>query len=289
MEQATNNPYQSPQFPDEPHEFNTPETERERQRLTYQLCRLGFGLLSGALVVASVTSVLGLLFLFMGRGGVGNQIMESAIWKWSHVPVVWGSLIGAYLLWGRWKARAWQRRSGLLLLMCIVDAALWFLEHANEFGLHEGRVDYLWLRNELGEALGWAEFALLATLSCQMLAHLGVEQAPEAGKATRSLAATGAVVWMIFFLQCTDWRNLGAQDHPRIRGAEGVLLYFGTHMIFTLVLIQVTALTIAATRQLNRVLLEMDREDREPELLRSSSELGEPPGKKPQSNRDSWD
>ena len=41
---------------------------------------------------------------------------------------VWGSLAGAMLLWGRWDHKSWQRRTGLLLVMCIVDLVVWFVD-----------------------------------------------------------------------------------------------------------------------------------------------------------------
>ena len=44
---------------------------------------------------------------------------------------------------------------------------------------------------------------------------------------------------------------------------RGLLLDLGSTMIWTITLIQVTALTIAATRQCAAVLAEMDREDDE--------------------------
>src|SRR6478736_5849645 len=89
--------------------------------------------------------------------------------------------------------------------MCFVDGILWLLEHGNQIGLQLTDVGHDWLRSELGQALGWAEFALLASLSGDLMAHFGVEHAPEAGKATRSLAATGAAVWFLFFLEQTAW------------------------------------------------------------------------------------
>ena len=33
--------------------------------------------------------------------------------------MVWGCLIGTYLLWGRWSQLGWQRRVGLLIVMSL--------------------------------------------------------------------------------------------------------------------------------------------------------------------------
>jgi len=250
------------------------EMEREQQRQTYQLCRLGFAIVSIALVIACITTVLGLIGLFTGRMFVGGLINEPW-WRWLDTPVVWGSLIGVYLLWGRWSHASWQRRAGLLLLMCVADLVLWFFDHGQSLGLFPDVVGHNWLRDRLGSALGWAEFALISSLACDLLAHLGVEHAPDAGKATRTLAASGAVVWMFLFCLLTDWEAGWPLQHRPLL-PETFLLLLGTDMIWTITLFQVTALTIAATRQSSRVLLEMDKEDQHHDLLSSPSDRHDP-------------
>ena len=103
--------------------------------------------------------------------------------------------------------------------MGLVDLVLWFLEHGNDLELRLGDVGHDWFRSHLGEALGWAEFALITSLACDFLVHLGIDQAREAGKATRSLAATGAVVWMLLFSMQTELARLAPRpargDRPR--------------------------------------------------------------------------
>src|SRR5262249_37844510 len=130
-----------------------------------------------------------------------ERITSQWWWPWLGTPVVWGSLIGTYLLWGRWSDSGWQRRVGLLIAMGLVDVFLWGLEPGETRGRQLGEVGHRWLRGPLGEALGGAEFALLASLAGDVMGHLGVEPAREASKSTRSLAATGAVVWMLLFCQ----------------------------------------------------------------------------------------
>jgi len=250
------------------------EQERENQRRTYQICRLGFGVLSAALVLASVTTVLTFAhycFLLIGRGGLGWLLPRNVL-NWINAPIVWGSLVGTYLLWGRWSESGWQRRAGLLVSMGIVDVLLWFLDHGDELGLRLGQFGHEWLRHALGQALGWAEFALIAGLACDLLAHLGIDHAPEAGKATRSLAATGAVVWMLLFCIQTNWRGWPLVSHG-FRTPETLLLFLGTEVIWMITMVQVTALTIAASRQASRAVVEMDREDQESDLLQFRSEL----------------
>ena len=246
------------------------DQQREQERRTYTLCRLGFGILSFSLVVACVTTLIAMPHLFVFRP-IFRGLMESALWRWTDVPIVWGSLVGVYLLWGRWSDPSWQRRSGLLLLMGTVDAVLWFLDHGEGLGLRLGDFGHVWLRRHIGEALGWAEFALIASLACDVLNHLGVPRANETGRATRSLAGTGAVLWMLLFFQRTNW-NAWPLEEMRIRSIELYLIYLGWNMIWTIVLIQVTAMSIAATRQCSAVLAEMDRQDQDHDLLRLPSE-----------------
>lgn len=247
------------------------DLERETQRQTYRLCRLGFAILSLSLLLACSTSILVLVAQFGGRPLVA-WIVNLWWWRWVGTPVVWGCLIGTYLLWGRWSDPGWQRRVGLLIVMGLVDVVLWALDHGDDLALRLGDVGHHWLRYHLGEALGWAEFALLASLAGDVMAHLGVEQAREASRSTRSLAATGAVVWILLFCQCTDWRRGWPLQGPRNDSLETLLLQLGTTMIWTITLIQVTALSIAATRETARAVTEMDIEDRRDDLFRSPSE-----------------
>ena len=48
-------------------------------------------------------------------------------------------LVGPYALWGRWPDRAWIRRSGLLIVVGLVDVILFGLDHLQELGLGRGR------------------------------------------------------------------------------------------------------------------------------------------------------
>jgi hypothetical protein len=246
------------------------DTERERERQTYQLCRLGFGVTAFALAVACVSTFLFLPGLFGGPPFL-PWLVQGPFWRWSDAPVVWGSLIGTYLLWGRWNDPGWQRRAGLLLVMGLVDLILWGFDHGDDLGLRLADIGHPWLRDHLGQALGWAEFALISGLACDVMVHLGVEQAAETGRATRSLAASGASVWMVLFLLRTDWKHWPLI--PR-RGLsfQAILLELGWRMIWTVTLIQVTALTIAATKQCSAVLAEMALEDQQSDVFKSPSE-----------------
>jgi hypothetical protein len=248
------------------------DLEREHLLKTYQFCRLGFGILSVALALACFTSLLAVLAIFHPQ--LVFSIWKSDWYKWIDVPITcgitWGCLIGTTLLWGRWEQVSWQRRSGLLLVMCLIDLGLWFLDRVETVGMGDGGIGHRWLRENLGYALGWAEFALLASLSSDYLVHLGMEPARESGKTARSMAATGAVVWMIFFCERTDWSSWPL--HRRmLLGWEAGLLYHAWTLIWAITSVQVTALLFSATRQSGHALEEMHREEDARDLLELGS------------------
>jgi hypothetical protein len=256
------------------------DIEREQLRKTYQLCRLGFMILGMALVIASFSSLLELFARFEQGQGLITWIHSSTWYQWIDTPMVWGCVIGAILLWGRWDHASWQRRAGLFLVMNLVDLGLWFLARGDAMGAEAPQrgweFGHEWLRASLGTALGWGEFALISSLTCDYLSHLGVDHARDSDKSTRSMAATGAMLWLLLFCQRTNWRAGWPLQQHQIRGLEGILLFHGFHLIWTITLIQVTALVISAVRQSTYVLEEMDREDGDNDLLRSRSDLPQP-------------
>jgi len=245
------------------------DLEREELRKTYFLCRLGFAFLSLALTLACFTYLLALFGYFNPH--LALRIIRSSWYQWIELPVVWGGLIGTTLLWGRWEHVSWQRRSGLLLVMCLVDVALWFLDHGAALGRRDAQIGHDWFRGNLGQALGWAEFALLASLSGDYLVHLGVEEARDSAKATRSMAATGAVIWMLLFCERTDWSKGWPLQELHRRQFETFLLQHGLLLITTITVVQVTALVVSATRHSSAVLDDIQREDDAHDLLRSRS------------------
>jgi hypothetical protein len=251
------------------------DIEREQLRKTYQLCRLGFTILAFALVLACFTSLLDLFSKF--DRNLVTWIRQSMLYQWIDTPMVWGCLIGATLLFGRWDHTSWQRRAGLFLVMNLVDLGLWFLARGDAMGLGAGEFGHDWLREIMGAALGWGEFALISSLSCDYLVHLGVDHARDSDKSTRSMAATGAMVWLLLICQMTDWhQGWPLQVHHQMNRLEGMLLYNGFKLIWAITLIQVTALVISAVRQSTEVIAEMDREDQENDLLRSRSDSPQP-------------
>ena len=136
-----------------------------------------------------------------------------------------------------------------------------------------GAFGHRWLRDSMGIALGWGEFALLSSLTCDYLTHLGVDYASDSDKSTRSMAATGAMVWLLSFCQRTNWRAGWPLQEVPPHQLDGILMHYGYNLIWTITLIQVTALVVSAVQRSNTVLAEMDREDEKDDLLRSRSEL----------------
>jgi hypothetical protein len=235
------------------------EEEREQLRKNYQLCRLGFGIISVGLVLACLDSLLGLFGRLQPH--FFTSLRDSLWYQWLDTPITWCPLIGVSLLRGSWDQTSWRRRSSLLLIMCLVDLGLWFFSRGESIGLRFGNVGHGWLRGHIGEALGWSEFALLSSLSGVYLAHLGIEQARDSDKATRSMVVTGAALWMILFCQQTNWAAGWPLQQRRFMGLEWFLLMHGWSLIWTITLIQVTGLVISAARQTSHALEEMNRED----------------------------
>jgi hypothetical protein len=240
----------------------------ENQRRTYQLCRLAFGALSVSFALFCVPSILELFTLF--HFPLIQQIQRSPILEWIDTPIAWGSLLGATLLFGRWDNVSWQRRAGLLLVMNLVDVSLWFISRGEALGLRDWDVGHGWLRTNLAIALAWAEFALVASLAADYLVHLGIDPARESGKSARSMAATGAVLWILLFCEQTDWRAGWPLQHKLPRGLgirrfrpgmeTLMLLNHGFRLIWTITLVQVTAMVLSATRESSRVLSEIERD-----------------------------
>ncbi len=270
--------YQPPgaSVPDWPSEaWVDPVEERNLFRSRLRRYRLGFSVLGLALVVASLSTI-GFLLLFLSgqRARLGVQL---GIPHWELIEeslVVWGSLLGVCLLWGRWPDENWLRRSGLLLMMCLADAALWSLDHATTLGLVDGEIGHEWFRRSLGTAIGWSEFALIASLAGDMAAHLGEPQALDFAKAARSLATTGAMVWFMYFYFRTSWVPpfWPLRERPFNHGTFMLLL--GWLVLLALNLVQVTGLCLLAGRCCGRVLREMAAEDRKNNTIPSRSEAG---------------
>ena len=92
-----------------------------------------------------------------------------------------------------------------MLALCMADVVLWLIARGEVLGLHGGDIGHEWLRMIIGRAMSWGRMALLSSLAGDYLVHLGVENASESDKLTRSMTVTGALVWMLFICQQTNW------------------------------------------------------------------------------------
>jgi len=267
-------PWSAPGSADFPGPWADPAEERARMRRKLRRLGLGFSSLGLGLVIASFSTI-AMLLLFLS--GPGHMALFQAFRQWELVEetaVVWSTLIGVALIWGPWPDREWLRRSGLLLLMCLVDVVLWSLDHATELGLSDAKVGHEWLRRSLGQAIGWSEFALIASLAGDMAARLGEAQAVEFGRAARSLATTGAMVWAMYFYSKTNWDQpfWPLREVPLNRST--LMLMLGFFVLVAINLVQVTALSIMAGRACGRELRRLAAEDRAQGPFLSPSEAG---------------
>ncbi len=273
------NPDQSPSPVDLPDPWGgsgaaDPVDERARARGKLRRFRLGFSALGLALAIAGLMAVGLLLLLFSGQGRLPIFADFIRLADATEAAIVWTSLFGVCLLWGSWPDRDWQRRSGLLLLMCLVDALLWSLDHAAELGLSDAKIGHDWFRHSLGAAIGWSEIALIASLSADLAAHLGQPRAIDLGRATRSLATTGAMIWGLYFYSKTNWRG-PVWPLRQVQGNLGsFLLRHGVLVINAINLVQVTALSLLASRSCGQALREQAAEDQARESWVSPSERG---------------
>jgi hypothetical protein len=251
------------------------DPERDEQRHCYRMCWAAFALLSVGHVLFCLDMTLELLAFPLIPGNRDLQGLLSSPW-WDYLvgaPITWISLVGSYLLWGRWLEPTWQRRAGLLVVMNLADAILWTLHHGDDLGLRLGGIGHEWFRYALARALGWAEFALMASLASDVAAHLGREDAAEAGTMARSCTFVGAALWGLWFFVTTDWHRGWPLARGPMRFLELWLLMFGWQILLTVVLYQVTALCISACRLCGQELTAMAREDEQHDLLRSPSEV----------------
>ncbi|WZO97988.1 hypothetical protein EP7_005040 [Isosphaeraceae bacterium EP7] len=253
------------------------ESDHDIQRRRYRLCMIGFGLTAVSILLLAVDSTLNLglrLSWMRGQPAPWAWALNSPAYSWLiGAPITWMALLGTYLLWGRWDDPSWQRRAGLLVVMNLVDSVLWAIDRGPELGLMAADAEHLWFRIKLAQALGWAEFALIAGLAADLAVHLGVPHAADSGKTTRSLVAVGALSWMYLFIQGTNWGHPFWPLEPRLRVTPGLFMFSLANLfIQTIVAFQVASLSFLAASRCRHVLAEIDREEHANDPLKSRSE-----------------
>ena len=230
--------------------WHDPGDARARENLQVRRYYLGFAVLGGGLIVASLFT-LGWLLAFM----TGQRALLLTILGWEfpqQTVVVFSTLVGAFLLCGAWPDEGWRRRSGVMLMLFLGDLVLWSVDHATRLGLVDTPFGHDYFRNALGQAIGWWEFALIASLGSRMAAHLGESRAVDLGRAVRSLNLVGAVVWFAYFFIHTDWTTPLWPLRERPLNLEVFYLHLIATFLQATVLVQVTMLTFFAAKTCGR-------------------------------------
>jgi hypothetical protein len=245
--------------------------EFDDPRLRYRLCRVGFAICAMALILqaADLSCLLAAIFGDIHRLAV---LIREPLWRWIvGTPITWGAVIGSYLLWGRWTDPRWQRRAGLLVLMNLVDGALWIVQHGDALGLRQGDLRHVWLIDQIGSGQQWFEMMLLASLAADLAIQLGKPEAADTARVARSLAMAGAALWLILLVITTDW----ARGWPflfRPLTLETYLLRCAANFVLILTDFQVIILCILAARQCGQHLRSLTKADLGHDLLQSRSE-----------------
>src|SRR5205085_2691349 len=118
------------------------ERDDFEHRTRYRLCRAGFGLSALGLALMSIDSAFHLAVMLTGRQEL-LQLLTSPAWDWTvGVSITWSTLLGPYLLWGRWSEPHWQRRTGLLVVLNLIDVGYWVMRHGKLFGLWPGEMPH---------------------------------------------------------------------------------------------------------------------------------------------------
>ena len=252
--------------------WNEPNDQRaltRRQLVRYQA---GFLILGLALVVASLIHISWLVSMQLRLIPILQLILSNDFPLGT--IIVLGSLAGVSLLWGRWPDESWRRRSGLLLLLCLVDLVSWSAEYAVKLGISEVGFGHDYFRSSLGTAIGWSEFALIASLAAEMATALGETQAVELGKAARSLTTLTALIWMVFFFLRTNWNAPVWPLRPFRMTILTLNLRNCWFLLYAILLVQVTLLCLRASRICGQTVRAMTAEDRANETFLSPSEQG---------------
>ena len=252
--------------------WNDPVDLRTRERRQLIRYQSGFAILGLGLIVASLSSVGWLLSFMLDLREVRMMIQS---WEFQEdTVIVLSTVVGGGLLWGGWPDASWRRRSGLLLMMFLVDLILWSLEHAATLGLTEIKVGHDYFRQALGQALGWSEFALITSLATGIAVTLGESRANDLGRAIRSLTSIGASVWFASFFLRTDWRPPIWPLRERPLNLELFYLSLGSAFLSATILVQVTMLTLYAGRTCARRSRALRAEERADDTFLSPSETG---------------
>ncbi len=228
----------------------------ESQRPRYFLCSLGFGFLGVSFVLLTIgtaTPIIGFL--------TDNQAFLAAVNRpwWTFVvnlPMSYGALIGAYLVWGRWTDPSWQRRAGLLLLMNLIDAVSATLLESRALGFDAGLEPDSYLIGLITGIFAWLEFYLSASLAAEIAAQLARPTLADAGRLSERIALIALVIWVLFHGLRTDW-SIWPPVQPRIQSLEELFIYLGLNCARILCGAQVATLCLIAAAHCRRTWREL--------------------------------
>ncbi len=232
--------------------------ERDEHRPRYRLCRAAFLLCALGTGLMVLDSAAGVAFFLTWQPEIMDFI-ASPLWQWAAgSTIVWSSLLGASLLWGRWSEPDWKRRSGYLVLLSLAGIVFWVVRHGETFGLGPAELGHRWLRIQLMIGARWVWLGVVASLAYSVVAHLGREEAGESLASILALVVAGVIVWAILVLYQTDW-ELGWPLRPR-PGLNLLtwLLWLGLSAIRGLAGFLVTVLCLLAARECSQILRELD-------------------------------
>lgn len=280
--------------------------DNDRLRRAYQLSRIGFGLIAASLLLVCIEAGLFMLVIFFGvpwaRALLTNPSWEIAL----STAITWGSVVGMYLLWGRWQHPSWRKRTGLLVVFGAIDLLLWLARHANEMGLGADSFGHEWLRQNVGMGFGWFEFGIMATLAFDMATHsravpykpprpeeeewgFGHEQeatgyALEPGRVRPSqapgprpswhMALVGGAFWALTFVYGTNWQAGWPLTKRVLPIEQELLMALFTQVLWAAAAWWVTLLSYAAYRRCGALVdaLRSDRGERDLVWTRSEDD-----------------
>lgn len=276
--------------------------ENDRLRRAYQFSRVGFGLIAASLLLVCLDAGLFIVFLFFRLQWILDLLKDPRWELWTSTAITWGSVVGMYLLWGRWQQPSWRKRTGLLVVFGGIDLLLWLASHGKDLGLTVDSFGHEWLRQNTGMALGWFEFGIMATLAFDMATHaravpyipprpaeeqwgFGNEAEPagyalepgrlRAAQAPRPgwhMALVGGAFWALTFAYRTNWQKGWPLEARPIPMGQQILLMLFTQLLWAAAAWWVTLLSFAASRRCGAILEAMSIHHGDRDLVWTRSE-----------------
>lgn len=285
------------------------DLESDYEKHSYGISSLAFGCFALALACAGAYHVVMLIALFDPGGR--PAFLSSA---WLGFGVSTGinlvCILGYYLVWHVSADAGWRRRSGMLIVMGMVDLGLWGIEYRPQiakllgFGEIAASQRHAWLLLQIGFGLGWVELMYVSGLAWSLLAHFHKldhnpgdaidKPAPVeydwdspvremnipylnsmVGNGAMVLARAGMIEWIVLLVFFADWRhwpmNWLVANNMRHLFA---LLFLGLQAVYAIVLLKAAFLAFSASVFSRRKLRSLKIQETFPDALRSRSEEG---------------